>query len=499
MRKTKRFILIFTCAAIVLSLTSCSKKEVTTQPTKAALSPSQVLNLPCDYNDTLSPYSIKSETNFYLVSLVYDSLIKMGEKCKYEPSLAESFNETVSSVTVTLAQKVFSDGSPVTSDDVIYSFESARSSERYSDRLSAFSQAQKKDDKTIIFYTHGSSPNSAALLTFPIVKRENPNIGSGRYYKAESTDSAPILLYNQYYDESKKPEIDSIYLVNCSDYSSALAMYNNYSIDFYYDRMDMGSKQNADGQTGSCKLNNLIYLGLNEKNKYLSDKAFRAAISYSIDQTILCKKAYLGLGAATTVPTPADKYDMGSVIVNSPISDPTNAKAAFKKAGYKYNSLGVKLLDGKKQITLNLLVCSDNLLKSALAREIKTQLANLGVEVNIKSVAKEEYISQVKKEDFDMYIGEVKLTDNFSLECFFCSGDTSYGIKNSPVCPTYTGYLEGTSTLQNFISTFCDENPFIPILYRHSLVYHSNLIKGDFSCYEDDIFLNILDWEYTNV
>lgn len=497
----KKIFAVLTCFCLILCLCSCqSKTQTASQPKVFDVNTSKLFRLPYDYSDTLNAYSMKSTTNKYLTTLVYDGLLRTDKTGKAEKNLADTFASGDMSITVTLKeQTLFSDGSEVNASDIVYSYNCAKNSDKYSQDLAPFTGTEIKDDYTVVFFTEEKSEENICALNFPIVKSGDDSIGTGRFYLAENKDGIPLLAYNNYRHDKKKPEIELIKLVNCSDESAMVNMYNADELDFFCDTLEHGSKKDVKGTASECRLDNLMYLGFNNNNKYLADTNFSSAVAAGIDQTSLCNDTYLGLGTPTSTPYPADRYNMGSVIVNKTVSDITATKNFFEKAGYKYNKLGVNLLDGKKQVKLNLLVSSDNLLKISVAQAIKVQFANMGIKVNVITLASEEFLNRIKTEKFDMYLGEVRLTRNYNLDCFFEEGGTSYGINSDcNTCLAYERYKGGNSTLQNFISNFCEENPFVPILYRHGLIYHSDKVKGDFSCTQEDIFKNILEWTYTD-
>lgn len=84
-----------------------------------------------------------------------------------------------------------------------------------------------------------------------------------------------------------------------------------------------------------------------------------------------------------------------------------------------------------KELKLNILVNkNDN--RTACAALLKNQLETVGFTVTIDEVSTKEYTRRVKGVEFNLYIGEVKLSDDMSLYPFFDdnSGGVRYGIDN---------------------------------------------------------------------
>ena len=74
----------------------------------------------------------------------------------------------------------------------------------------------------------------------------------------------------------------------------------------------------------------------------------------------------------------------------------------------------------------------------------------------------------MKKKKFDLYLGEVRIPADGSLNSFFSSGGTSYGIR-SGAGSTYAAYREGKITLAQFLTDFDRELPFIPLNWQKGM------------------------------
>ena len=134
-------IIAFLIALILLvsAFSSCDRRSqtpVTEDDSDYGETMEGVLKIAYSKNDALNPYYVESEINLQVSKLVYDGLYTIDSSYKANPCLAASAIVSDNSVNVNLADSVFSDGSPVTSTDVVYSFNKAKSSEYYSSRLS---------------------------------------------------------------------------------------------------------------------------------------------------------------------------------------------------------------------------------------------------------------------------------------------------------------------------------------------------------------------------
>lgn len=123
-----------------------------------------------------------------------------------------------------------------------------------------------------------------------------------------------------------------------------------------------------------------------DKSRWFNDVRFRQAIAYSINRQSLIDNVYRGLGAPQNSP----------ISVQAPFYDdslpgysyePERAKALLKEAGFKYNSRG-QLLDQKgKRVVFTLNTNAGNKIREAMGSQIKQDLSKVGIQVNFKPLA----------------------------------------------------------------------------------------------------------------
>ena len=166
------------------------------------------------------------------------------------------------------------------------------------------------------------------------------------------------------------------------------------------------------------------------------------------------------------------------------------------KAGYsEKNELGIRSSEDMK---LTLLVNSDNAYKVAAANEIATDLKSVGIEVSINNLPFDEYKNELAGVNYDLYIGEVKLSNDMSLDSFFESdGATAYGINlDTDVVEQYKLFRAGQISLQRFVDYFNVYLPFIPLCYRFGIACYTNELIYKTEGTQSDIFAGIYSWEY---
>ena len=102
-----------------------------------------------------------------------------------------------------------------------------------------------------------------------------------------------------------------------------------------------------------------------------------------------------------------------------------------------------------------------------MAELIRTQAKACGVAVTLQPLTEEEYREALEKGDYELYLGEIRLTADMSLRSLLLDKKTAYGVASkSTAKAAYTAYLDGRGTLQDFLDAFGEDIPYIPLCYR---------------------------------
>ncbi len=151
-------------------------------------------------------------------------------------------------------------------------------------------------------------------------------------------------------------------------------------------------------------------------------------------------------------------------------------------------------------LSLSILVNSSNTERLTCAKLIKQQLEEAGFSVSITEESdNNRYYDMIQKEQFSLYIGEIKLSPDMSLYPFFDENGTAhFGIdtNTSQTAALYNSYIEGQEELGSFLISFSDEMPFIPLLYRKGMICFTKAMNGNVEGTLNDCFINIENWYF---
>jgi peptide/nickel transport system substrate-binding protein len=377
------------------------------------------------YPDTLNPIL---SNNIYVKdfsSFIFESLVKIGKNQKPEPLLSDGWDVSIDGLVWTfhIRNNVhWHDKKQLTAHDVEYTVDLILKNSVHSpfkhnlQNITTFAAIDDEHFRIVL-----KKPNSftAELMTFPILPKHRSKyqdsillskdykpIGTGPFkFDCIDKDRKIVLKSNTnwWYSENSKengeelPYIDQIHieLYDNSIYSTgafqtrSVDIIFNDTVDYdkYYGRYDLTIKK----YTG----NRFEFISFNNSNPILSDTRVRQAISYCVNKEKLIEKLLPGKAVASDIPVIPGSwlYDTNIISYNPNV---TNGITLLEDAGWKY--------DNNPPLKLELLVNEDNELRVLIAHEIKEQLINLGIDVQVNVISWDKLISKIDKKDYDMAI-----------------------------------------------------------------------------------------------
>ena len=438
----KKLLCIFEICALLV-LCACGKTTIgdgNTQPMTPDSGTGTVdtLSLLYSASDSLNPYKAETKLNRQIASLMFDPLVRLDSTFQPQYILAESIELNGKECILTLKNAVFSDGSPVTADDVVYSVKLAKESDLiYKEQLATVSSCTADGTDKIKFTLTKADPYFANLCDFPIIKSgsddrkdENkislPPIGSGRFVFDVDTKT----LKANASCVTGVSAVSTINLMNAPD--SEVIKYNLEAgnVDIYYTDLADASIPPMSGTAVKVELNNLVYLGLNLSNKYLSKPEVRYALAAAIDRTAVCNDAYYSYAGPAKGLFNSVWSDAGNLQNLSSTSNLENVVANLSEIGYNNkNQEGYFTDSGGKPLNFKLITYSGNERRLKASKLIAEQLEAAGFSIKTVSLEWDEYVAALSSGDFDIYIAEVKLMNNMDVtELVTSEGSLSYGI-----------------------------------------------------------------------
>lgn len=458
------------------------------------------VNLPYLKGNSFNPFKTKSPTNLGISTLIYDSLFIMNSDYSSTMLLAKEFHNDGKQITVKLIDGItFSNGDSLTAYDVVYSFKLAKKCVSFKGRLSNFAGAKAGSD-TVTFTLNKPDVYAQQCLTFPIVQNGTGNaslpIGSGRYI-LRSINGNYVLAANTKNTRNETLNTKVIGLVPITADNEEIYRVQTGELSYYYNDMDTGAFTKLTAATVPVPTNNLIYLGYKGSESVFKNKQVIEALRLAIDKNTLADTVFDNFCTLTETPFNPNWFALKDLSLPEGEYNLIKAGNILDEYGYTYSKADNSYrYDSNGYFEVKILVNKESATKVSCAKFIKKCLNNIGINATVSSLSFDSYVEALEDGKYDLYVGEVRISPNMDLGCFFNkSGEASYGITSSTIKSAYSDFKSGSIDINTFIGVFEEEIPFIPICYRTGIAYYSNevIFEGDMNEYEP--FKNVSSWQ----
>jgi len=363
-------------------------------------------------------------------SHIFNSLLKYDKNLDLEGELAESWQVSSDQKTITFKLKPnlkWADGKPLTSVDVLFTWQLITDEKTRSPYASDFQLVKKAtapDALTFsVTYDQAYAPaldSWAGLQVLPKHLLQNQDIHTtpfarnpvgSHYYKLDSwTNGENIKLSRNPTSVLGAAKIDKLVTRIIPDNSAQFLELMADNIDsmgldpIKYSRIiparpELQKKLALYKELG----NSYTYMGFNLKHKPFDDIRVRKAINYAIDKQEIIDGVYLGLGINIASP-----YKPGTRWSNPDLKpyayDPNKAKELLKEAGFvDTDGDGILERDGKPFAFE--IITNQNKEREKSAVLIQRRLKDIGIDVQIRAIEWASFISRfIKAGDFDVVV-----------------------------------------------------------------------------------------------
>ncbi|MBZ0293173.1 MAG: hypothetical protein K8L99_11465, partial [Anaerolineae bacterium] len=370
--------------------------------------------------ESLDPHFASSEASFQVLNNVLDSLTFFDDDMNLIPWLAESWEQSEDGLTWTFHLKdgvVFSNGRPMTAEDVKWSFDRLKDPDVGSGNAfrigGSETTVEAVDDLTVAVTTPtvlATLPVSLASKSAGVMASEsleddgtvNVPIGTGPFAISEVEGTSRLLLTrNEYYWQEGLPYLDAVEVTPITDDTARDLALQGGEVDWIFTISpqnfdDLQADENVIVETAPRLAYD--YFGLNLNREPFNDVNVRQAMAYAIDRQQICDFAFFGLCVPTQGPTgpgtpwyfPYAPYDRD-----------------LEKAAELLDAAGVG--DGFT-ISIMTAIGFDETLRGA--QVVQQQLAEVGITVEIENIEFSEWLEREAAGDFDAFmLSWLALTD----------------------------------------------------------------------------------------
>ena len=461
--------------------TVAAEEEVSSDEEQA-----QELSLAYYANRSLNPFKCTDYTNRVLMPLIYQGLFTVNRDYEVSPLLCKRYSVTADLMTYTFTvdeRATYSDGVPVTSEDVVESLKTAKKSTYYSGRFRLVKSISVTEEGLVQVKLSKPCENLPLLLDIPIVKAAEVDealpLGTGPYILGGTEESRMLARRSGWWCKSKDLLItaERIPLVGADSTATIRDAFEfeNVGVVCTDPGSDRYVEYRCDYELWDCESGIFLYLGVNSDSSVFKKKEVRQAISKGIDRDYLVDHYYRGFAMAAELPASP----------NSPYYTPTLAQ------NYAYDALSYQsIMSSAKNKTVRLLVNKSDSLRVKVAQEIGRMLASSGMIVDVVSLPNDDYKLALEEGKFDLYLGQTKLSANMDLSAFFsANGTLNYGeIDDVAVYNLCLQALENQGNYYTLHQTVMDQGYLCPVLFRSYAVYATRGLVTHLQPARDNLF-----------
>jgi peptide/nickel transport system substrate-binding protein len=479
--------------------------------------------------DSMNPYSGVVLSAYEVWNMQYNVLVNLSaDDMGPIPEIATQWTRSPDGLTWTYTLRddiKWSDGKPLTSEDVKYTFERTRDEEwaNFSPFTEGFTKVEAPNKTTVVITTKEPDPRLPSLPVYILPKHVWEKYGPKKVRSFPNTDpvtSGPFRLTawdkgsffemtaNKNYFAGK-PAVDKVRFRIFTNDEAMLGALKNGEIDAVYNlapalRKELNGQKNItpiNAQDGSFTqlVMNTGSGPVGNGHPALEDVRVRRAIAHAIDKQALVDRVLNGLGTVGgsmsvavapkwNLDIPADKLiDFNIDEANKELDD----------AGYTKGSDGIRRMpDGSDPLKFRFFFPSDDSTYSRNAQFIKEWLQQIGIGVTVTPKSEDELTPIENKGQFDLIIWSwtpyadptammsyltcaqvpQKPDDGLYNDAFFCDQEYDRLFNEQKVELDETARV---NQVHEALQRFYDQAPYV-VLYKQDTVeaYRNDRFEG---------------------
>lgn len=464
---------------------------------------------------TLIPLLATDSSSHAVAGQIYNGLVKYDKNLNIVGDLAESFDISRDGLNITFHLRHgvrWHDGAPLTSRDVLYTYQVTIDPKTPTAYAEDFKQVKKitAPDSHTVRVTY-DSPFAPALASWgmnilPAHLLEGKDItksslarkpvGTGPYRFKEWVSGQKIVLEaNRDYFEGR-PYIDRFIYRIIPDSSTMYMELKAGAIDLMTLSPVQYARQTT-SQSFTSRFNkyrypssSYLYMGYNLRHPLFKDKRIRQAMTAAINKDELIQGVLFGMGQRAHGPIVPGRWAYNPAVKDIGY-DPKRAAELLAEAGWKgKNSDGILVKDGKP-FQFTILTNQGNQQRLMTAQIIQQRLRQVGIDVKIRVVEWAAFLKEfVNKGNFEVVLLAWSISQDPDMFDIWHSSKTNIGELN------FVGYknpevdrllIEGRSTFDiekrkrayfRIQEILADEQPYTFLYVPDALPVVSSRIRG---------------------
>lgn len=429
----------------------------------------------------LNPFTTMDPTNRVLFSLIYQGLFAVNSDYECSPILCRSYNISTDMMTYTfhLEEAIFSDGTPLTAEDVAASLEAAMDSAWYGTRLQQIKSVTAYGN-TVMVELHIPMENLPLLLDIPIVKAKqvaaDAPLGTGPY----RLDGDQLRRQAGWWcDGTLAVSGDTIALMAADSVNGIQDAFSARAISLVC--TDPAARDRAvfhgDYELWEADSGLFLYLVCHKDSGVFKNDTIRATLTHAIDRDSLVSTWYKGFAQSATLPCSPNAPFYSEDLAQDYAYNPAKFRAALEES---------EIVPGELKLLLN----ADDPLRLDVGNAIAAMLAEYGFTVTIVKATGEDFVKQLKKGNYDLYLAQTRLSPNMDLSAFFKkNGALNYGgLENASLLDLNYSALANAGNYYSLYEKIMEDGRLCPLLFQSYAIYSQRGTHRGLSPARDNVF-----------
>lgn len=326
-------------------------------------------------------------SSYQISQAVIEPLIRVSDDGKsLEPGLASAWHYSKDDTELTIEldpDATFSNGDPVTADDVRFSIETWQSGPNYGPTYAGIEDVHVVDDKKLVLHLAAPDTSLVAFLSWAtagVMPEDFGGMSAADYYQHPigagaftvekwSSNGEVVLEKNPDYYQDGRPYIDEIVSTFASDPNSVTLQLQSGQADLADEILPVTADTLPEGFAYAGPEHLTPVLVMNTEDSALADTDVRRGIGYAISYDDISEGALKGYGTPPEGALPTNLENWAPPTVPYFSQDVDQAE---------------QLLAGKAPESLELIYPNDAS-SSVMAQIIQDNLADVGIDVELKS------------------------------------------------------------------------------------------------------------------
>ena len=490
--------------------------------------PKHEITLSMHIPETLNPLYNRDASVDRILKLIYLPLIAQDANGKPKESIAKSWVVSEDGMMASLQLQegmTWQNGSPVTADDVVFSFHAIQNSAEdavYRHVTDYVASCTKTGQNSVnIWFREPFSGNLSALY-FPVISAEYYKgqtevgsdvnmkpMGNGPYQMEQYTmASSMTLIPNQSYREGVAKIPKMIVKITGNDETDGYSFSQGILDVMVADATDAGKYMAENESLKSYPFDSGVYdfIGFQFDSAVFQEKTVRQAVAYVVPKDYIYESVYLQYANMTNSPVSPQSW-LYEENVAPYHYDPAMAATILKNAGWKdtnNDKIPEKTTEDGAVLELRatILVNQENTARMQIASKLAEELKALGFSITIDAQPYDVYAEKFATGKYDMVVGGWRMSEVPNLSAFFGSKGMynyiHYQDENMDALLYAANHAvtEGQTLLaySNLQKKFAEELPYISIAYRQDILLTSEDIAGEITPNRINPYDGIVNW-----